>query len=143
MFVEVRTVPAAVVSKLETEVITEPARKGPPPSESLRPEPRFRVVTRKPLPPLSPKRGNPVRNTLLFAAIPACCLLAYVVFWTLAIRGGYVRDQLRREIEEVRIEQAEFRAEKLMHQAPGTIFASAAALGMRPADKKQYTKAKR
>jgi hypothetical protein len=135
-------VPAAVVSKLDTEVYEETVRTAAPPSESAPHAPRFRVVTRKPLPP-SPRRPNPVRSTLFFAAVPAVCLLAYVLFWTMAIRGGYVRDQLRRDIEEIRIEQAELRAAKLTSQAPGTIFASASALGMKPAEDKKYTRAKR
>jgi hypothetical protein len=141
--VEVRTVPAAVVTKLDKEVSEEATRRSAPPSESAPHTPRFRVVTRKPLPPQSLRRANPVRRTLFFAAVPAVCLLAYVLFWTMAIRGGYVRDQLRREIEDMRIEQAELRAAKLTSQAPGTIFASATALGMKPAEDKQYTRAKR
>src|SRR5688572_14745110 len=105
MSVEVRTVPAAVVSKLDIEVYEEAVRTSAPASESAPHAPRFRVVTRKPLPPPSLRRANPVRSTLFFAAVPAVCLLAYVLFWTMAIRGGYVRDQLRRDIEDMRIEQ--------------------------------------
>ena len=59
-----------------------------PPSDHARYEPRFRVVTRKPLVSAQPVLSNPLPRTSLLAAIPALCLLVYVLFWTLAMRGG-------------------------------------------------------
>lgn len=133
--------PAAMVSRLDDEIQAETVRVAAPPSEYARPEPRFRVVTRKPLPPARRRRGNPVRNALLLAAFPTCFLLAYVLFWTMAIGGAFKRDRLQSDITRLRIEQAELRALKLAQQSPGVIFAGAKRLGMEPAgDNKRYAR---
>lgn len=112
------------------------ARPQPEPilvSEQAPYQPRFRVVTRKPLAPPTPTRVSSTHRTSLVAAIPAVCLLVYVTFWTLAIRGGYYRDQLQDQLHGLMVEQAELQADKLGEQSPGKILSRAGALGMQAA----------
>ncbi len=113
----------------------------PPASEQSRYEPRFRVVTRKPM-RAQRKRASaaPLHRTLLFAAVPALCLVVYVLFWTMAIRGGFYRDQLQAQIQQLREERQYLEAAKRAAQAPGPILDRAKELGMRaPAsDQKEF-----
>lgn len=100
-----------------------------PVSEQRRYEPRFRVVTRKPLVKHAlPSRS--VQRSMVAPVAAASCLMVYVLFWTLNMRGAYYRDQLGRQIREARIEQAELEADKRRLQAPGSIFQRAASMGM-------------
>ncbi len=110
-----------------------------PSSEQSRYRPRFRVVTRRPL-PAPPLPADPMHRATLVAAVPALCLLAYVLCWTLAMRGGYYREQIRTEIQALRIEQAELEAEKRRLQSPGYILQRAAAeLKMQPASVREFS----
>ncbi len=111
----------------------------PPASEQSRYEPRFRVVTRKPIrTPRKRASAAPLPRTLLLAAVPALCLLVYVLFWTMAIRGGFYRDQLQAQIQALREERAYLEAGKRAAQAPGPILERARALGMRAPDRKLF-----
>jgi hypothetical protein len=110
-------------------------------SEQARYQPRFRVVTRKPLVKAPPIRVSPVHRASLLAILPALCMLFYVLFWTLAIRGGYYRDQLQSRIREARMERSSLEAEKRGLQSPGYVLERAAKqLGMRPAERRQYAR---
>lgn len=112
-----------------------------PGSEQVPYQPRFRVVTRKPLAPAAPVRVSPTHRASFLAAFPALCLLVYVLFWTLAIRGGYYRDQLQGRIGQLRVEQAELQAEKLLLQSPGHILERARnELGMQAALDTEYAR---
>lgn len=121
----------------EAEERVRPAEA--PVSEQARYRPRFRVVTRRPLAPAVPVRVNPTHRATLIAAVPALCLLVYVLFWTLAMRGGYYRAQLQAEIHEIKIERAELEAEKRRLQSPGYILHRASGeLGMQPAGEREF-----
>ena len=110
-------------------------------SEQARYRPRFRVVARKPLPTAQPVRVSPVHRASLLAALPALCLLVYVLCWTLAMRGGYYRDQLRGQIDELMIQQRELQAEKRRLQSPGYILQRAEQdLGMREPEDRLFHK---
>jgi hypothetical protein len=110
-----------------------------PGSEFATYRPRFRVVTRRPL-AAAPARVSPAHRASLYAAVPALCLLVYVLFWTMAMRGGYYRDQIREQIQALKIEQAELEAEKRRLQLPGYILSRAAQeLQMEPAGRREFT----
>lgn len=125
--------PAAAVTKLDNNIHEETTRPAAHPSEYGRPDPKFRVVTRKPLPPQRRRRSNPVRNAMILTAFPAACLLVYVLCWTMAIRGGMMVEQLQQDINRLRVEQADARAQKQALQSPGNILVRAEKMGMRPA----------
>lgn len=129
--------PAAAVKVHDTAIYEETRRTAP--TESLR-EPRFRVVTRKPLPPAPRRRPNTVRNALLLAAIPTAFLLVYVLFWTMAISGGYRMEQLRAEIARMKVEQMDYRTLINQSSSPRVILAKAEALGMRRVPGKKYVR---
>jgi hypothetical protein len=133
-------VPAAAVRTLDNPVYDEPVRPhSAPPSESMRPEPRFRVVTRKPLPAQRRRVGSPVQRVALVAAVPAVFLVVYILFWTMAVRGGYYKNQLEDRIAKLKIEQSELEAEKRRQQAPVVILPRAEKqLGMRPAEERRF-----
>jgi hypothetical protein len=107
-------------------------------SEQARYQPRFRVVTRKPLPARKAVRVSPFSGALAFAAVPALALLAYVVSWTLVMYGGYQKSALNSEIGSLQIERAELQAEKRHLQAPGRVLDAARRLGMHPAERRQF-----
>jgi hypothetical protein len=133
-------VPAAAVQTLESTFHEEILRPSAPPSESGRPEPRFRVVTRKPLPALPSRRPNAVRNALFTAAAPCAFLLVYVMFWTMAIQGGFQRDRIQAEIARLKVEQMDLRAAKTGLTSPNSILVRAGQLGMEPAPKKLFAR---
>ena len=108
------------------------------PSEQAPFQQRFRVVTRKPLPQRKAVRVSPFSGAMVFAAIPALALLAYVVSWTLVMYGGYQKAGLRQEIARLQIERAELQAEKRQFQAPGRVLDAARHLGMQPAEHRQF-----
>jgi hypothetical protein len=112
-----------------------------PPSEQARYQPRFRVVARKaPVRRRSPLL-NPVYRTVALAVFPALFLLVYVLFWTLAMRGGYYKGQLQARLDALRIEQAELQVEKRRLQSPGLILHRAGKeLGMQPAGNREYAR---
>lgn len=123
--------------------LEEPLPIEPAPTEQARYEPRFRVVTRKPLAPPAPRRKvNPIHSTLLLGMIPAAFMLVYILFWTMAMRGGYYKDRLANRLQRLQIEQAELEAEKHRLQSPGpTLWRAKNELGMQPADDFEYRKA--
>ena len=106
------------------------------------PAQRFRVVTRKPLARrLQRATRDSFHRSLIFASFPVLCLLVYVMFWTLAMRGGYFRDQLRQQIRSVRIEQAELKDQKLRLQSPEVVQRRAEReLGMQPAARREFAR---
>jgi hypothetical protein len=108
------------------------------PSEQARFQPRFRVVTRKPLPLGKAVRVSPFSGAMVFAAVPALALLAYVVSWTLVMYGGYQKSALRGDIARLQIERAELQAKKREGQAPGRVLEAARRLGMQPAERRQF-----
>ena len=110
----------------------------PPSSEQRRYEPRFRVVTRKPLVKQLSPAARSIQRSVALPVMIAAFLMVYVLFWTLNMRGAYYRDQLSRQIRMTRIEQAELEADKRRQQAPGTIFQRAAAFGMRPPEHTEF-----
>jgi hypothetical protein len=141
MLPEVRTVPPATAVKTDTQPVYDyrSAPRSVPSSEDAPYEPRYRVVARKPL--VAARRRSAARRShppLLLVAIPGVCLLAYVLFWTLAMRGGYYRDQIRAEIKTLQIEQAELEAEKRRLQSPGFILHRAAEIGMQRAEQREF-----
>jgi hypothetical protein len=142
MRVEVRTVrPLNAATAVDIPLTLEETGRSsaPPASEQARYEPRFRVVTRKPLrTPRKSASTAPLHRTLLFAAVPALCLLVYVLFWTMAIRGGFYRDQLQTQIQALREERQYLEAGKRAAQASGPILERARVLGMRPPDRKLF-----
>ncbi|MFN3650018.1 MAG: hypothetical protein ACK47B_10605 [Armatimonadota bacterium] len=104
-----------------------------PPSEQSRYEPRFRVVTRKSL--VAPRpyaRTVSAQRMVLLVAVPGVCLVLYVMFWTMAMRGGYLRGELERQIREARVERASLEAEKQRLQSSELILEKAKKLGMEP-----------
>lgn len=133
--------PAAAVQTLESTFHEEILRPtAPPPSETGRPEPRFRVVTRKPLPSAQRRRPNAVRNALFLAAAPCAFLLVYVIFWTMAIQGGFQRDRIQAEIARLKVEQMDLRAAKTQATSPENILRTAGNMGMVPAPKKLFAR---
>ena len=73
------------------------------------------------------------------AVAPGICLLVYVMFWTLALRGGYLKDKLQRQVTDLRAEQRELEAEKRRLQAPGLVAQRAKLeLRMGPAERTEY-----
>jgi hypothetical protein len=110
-------------------------------AEQARYEPRFRVVQRKSLVPRRRPLINPLHRALAFAAVPTLLLMVYVMFWTLAMRGGYYKAQLQSRIQETLVVQAELKAEKRKRQSPGPILHRAAAeLGMVPAAQREFVR---
>ncbi|HEU4753875.1 MAG TPA: hypothetical protein VFU47_12275 [Armatimonadota bacterium] len=122
--------------------VNETPRTIPAPvAEQARYEPRFRVVTRKSLAPRRRPLINPLHRALFVGAVPALFLLVYVMFWTLAMRGGYYKAQLQSRIKETMVVQAELRAEKRRLQSPGPIMLRAQSeLGMVPAGERQFVR---
>lgn len=112
-----------------------------PPEEAARYRPRFRVVTRRPL-AVARRTGSRLADSpWLLAILPGLCLLTYVVFWTLNLRGAYYREQLQQQIAAARIEQAELEAEKRRLQAPALVLDRAAReLGMQPASRREFAR---
>lgn len=135
--------PASAARSFNTPATDDPhGPRAAPLSEQMRPEPRFRVVTRKPLVRHIRRVANDsLQRNLIAAAFPVLCLLVYVMFWTLAMRGGYYRDQLREQIRNIRIERAELEAEKLRLQSPQAVLDRAAKeLGMVPAEQREFAR---
>jgi hypothetical protein len=126
------------VSRTESRSATRPT----PASEYGRYEPRFRVVKRRSL--VTPRRkptGSPLQRALLLGAFPALCLLVYVFFWTLTMRGAYYRAELQHQIQEIKLEQAELEAAKRELQSPALIFARATKeLGMQPPAQREFAR---
>jgi hypothetical protein len=119
-----------------------PQTASAPDSEHSRYRPQYRVVTRKPLVAApKPRGGRPHQRTVLLSLVPAVCLLVYVAFWVLAMRGGYYRDHLQAQINGMKLEQAELQAEKRRLQSPGTILQRAdTELGMKAADRREFAR---
>lgn len=142
MPVEVRTVPAASVAT-ELDFPFEPldtlSHELPLSSEQARYQPRFRVVTRKPLPTRRPIRVSPFSRAMALGAIPALALLAYVLSWTVVMYAGYQVSSLGNDIQRLQIERAELQTQKRQLQATGRILNLAETrLGMRPAVRRQF-----
>lgn len=132
---------AATRIDIEPELLAEDVgRRIPPASERARYTPRFRVVTRRPM--VAEPRGDgggSLSHSLFVAAVPVLCLLVYVLFWTMTMRGSYYREQLQGEIRTLRLEQAELEAEKRRLQSPALIFQRAAReLGMQSAQQREF-----
>jgi hypothetical protein len=126
---------AIEIPYLEEQTGAAPDDTAPPASESDRYQPRFRVVTRKPLPRPKPARAPSRANrAFALAGIPAALLVVYVMFWALAIRGGFTIDDLNRKIAEEKIVYAEQLAQKHALQAPGQILGTARAMGFKPGE---------
>jgi hypothetical protein len=106
-------------------------------------EPRFRIIIQKPMRPAPLRRNSQVRNVTLLAAIPACFLISYVFFVTAAVKGGYYKSALTRQLEELRVEQADLEADLRRLQAPSVIFSRAEKLGMRTAQDRRYVEVPR
>jgi len=123
-----------------SQLLDEGYASGPAPgSEQAQYQPRYRVVTRKPMVQARRRpKVSPLQRGLALAIIPAICLLVYVMFWTLAMRGGYYRNQLQAQIADLRTEQQELEAEKRRREAPSFILESAAKLGMTPAQQREF-----
>jgi cell division protein FtsL len=80
------------------------------------------VVERKPPAATYRRTGmSGVQRALLVAIFPAVLLLIYVCFWTMAMRGGYYRNELRTRIRTMQTENAELEAQKQKLQAPDKI----------------------
>lgn len=133
--------PATAASAIDIPITPEgpDSMSSVPPSESYRPIPRFRVVTRKPLVNAPGRRKRATHHTLAMAVVPGIGLLIYVMFWTLALRGGYYKDQLQAQLTEIRTERRELAAEKRRLQAPGLVAQRAKnELGMERPDRVDY-----
>jgi hypothetical protein len=141
---EVRRLPPANAARnlepLEPE--DAPGREGGPVPEQDRPQQRFKVVRRRPLLRQLRQVGrSPLQRNLMVAALPTACLLIYVMFWVLAMRGGYYRDQLRAQIDEARHLRGKLLAEKLQRQSPNVVLDRAAKeLGMQPAPQRDFAR---
>lgn len=142
MPVEVRTVPAASVAteldfpfeSLETSNYELPLS-----SEQARYQPRFRVVTRKPLPVRRAVRVSPFSRAMALGAIPALALMGYVLAWTVVMYAGYQSSALRSDIQRLQIERTELETQKRQVQATGRVLQLAdTRLGMRPAERRQF-----
>jgi hypothetical protein len=111
-----------------------------PSSEQSRYEPRFRVVARKP--PAAARRRASERalgRGVLLSAGPAIVLVFYVLAWTFAMRGAYLRDRYQAQIRTIQTERDDLMAEKRRLQSPGTILARAAReLDMRPSGRPEF-----
>jgi len=105
-------------------------------------QPRFRVVERKAAAPgRRRRRSNPLHRTLALAAIPALCLLVYVSFWTLAMRGGYYKNKVVTQIRALRVENDDLEAQKRSLQSPRRILTRAQhELEMRSADRPEFSR---
>jgi hypothetical protein len=110
-----------------------------PSSEQSRYEPRFRVVARKP--PAAARRRASERalgRGVLLSAGTAVVLVLYVLAWTFAMRGAYLRDQYQAQIRAAEIEQRDLMAEKRKLQSPGSILARARLKGMHAAGRPEF-----
>ena len=131
--------PSAVPTTEYLEAVEPRPRSARPRASERSPyQPRFRVVKRKSL-VRSRRRvpGGVLPGPLILAIVPALCLMVYVLFWTLNVRGGYYKAELQGRLRMVKIEQEELRAEKFRRQSPGRIFAGAVELKMQPAQERQ------
>jgi len=135
-------VPAAsVATELDFpfEPLETPSYELPLSSEQARYQPRFRVVTRKPLPARRPIRVSPFSRAMVLGAIPALLLMAYVLSWTVVMYAGYQSSALKGEIQRLQIERTELETQKRQDQATGRVLKLAdTRLGMRPADRRQF-----
>ena len=119
---------------------------GPPygdPSAPVEVEPevrqRFRPVPRRGVMATAREAASgSVHFTLAAAAIPAVCLLVYVIFWTLAMRGGYYRAQLQTQLRHEQVVRAELEAQLNQKRAPVLIAKRASDIGMLPAGKRVF-----
>ena len=114
---------------------------GPGPKRA---EQRFRVARQKPFVKHLRRAGkNPFHRNLALAALPALLLLVYVLFWALAIRGGYYRQQIRGQIDDARILRAELEEQKQRLQSPDAVLGRAVKeLGMQPAQQREFARIK-
>jgi len=135
-------VPAAsVATELDFpfEPLETPSYELPLSSEQARYQPRFRVVTRKPLPARRPIRVSPFSRAMVLGAIPALALVAYVLSWTVVMYAGYQRDAIKRDMVRLQIERTELETQKRQGQATGRVLNLASTrLGMRPAERRVF-----
>ena len=111
-----------------------------PPAEQARYEPRYRVVQRKALSPVKRSRGfTPLQRTLVLTVLPTLFLLTYVLFWTLAMRGGFVLDRQRDEYKRLLLDQRDLQADVRARQAPGVVLPAATAeSGLEPGTRRIF-----
>ncbi len=94
-------------------------------------QPRFRVVVRRAaMATAKQATTGSLHFPVALAAIPVVCLLVYIMFWTLSMRGGFYRSQLERQIQHERVVRAELEAELNRKRAPGLIGVRAKQLDM-------------
>ena len=116
---------------------------GPPKVEQARYQPRFRVVTRRALDATARSAASPsLHFPVALAVIPTACLLVYLVFWTLAMRGGFYQGQLQAQLEHERIVRLELEADLNRKRAPAWVAPRARALGMVPAGQRVFASSK-
>ena len=102
---------------------------------------RLQARFRRPLAEVRISAARPLHRAFVFAAVPALALMTYVGSWTLAMRGGYHRDQLRQKIEALRVERADLEAERRRLQSPSLILTRAREeLQMGPALHPEFSK---
>jgi cell division protein FtsL len=76
---------------------------------------------------------------MALGAIPALCLLGYVLSWTVVMYAGYQVSSLGKDIQQLQIERAELQAQKRQLQDTGRILKLAETrLGMHPAERRQF-----
>ncbi len=132
---------ANAARKLDESMLDDATMPGTaPPSEHARYEPRYRVVTRRAPTPAARRRGlSPLQRTLVSAVVPTACLLVYVLFWTLAMRGGFVLDRMQAEYDRQLVEHRELQAEVRRRQAPGVVLPQAEAeRGLQPGVRREF-----
>ncbi len=111
----------------------QPAKDAPP-MDSSPVQPKFRVVRREPNPVIARQsRGGLPTGPAVVVAMLALCLVTYVLLWTTAMRGTYVRDRLIRKIAQLRSVRRELEAQREELRNPRRVFHSARLeLGMHP-----------
>src|SRR4029079_18353718 len=111
-------------------------------TESAVPRTRFRVITRRPLPPpyrlrrVTPR--NPLKRALTLAGVPALLLVVYVALWTGAMHGGYYEQRVSDQIKGLQIENDTLQANLRKLQSPRRILELARGMGMKPAELVEY-----
>lgn len=101
--------------------------------------PKHRVVLQQPVGAPARRRQRSFSGLTLMVITAGLLLLVYVLFWVLALRGGYYREELRERVAQARLDQAELAAEKNRLRSTGLILRRAATeLGMSPAADREY-----
>ena len=132
---------ANAARNLDEVIMDEAANAGTaPPTEQARYEPRYRVVQRKALSPVKRSRGlTPMQRTLVLTVVPTLFLLTYVLFWTLAMRGGFVLDRYQAEYKRLMLDQRDYQADVRAKQAPGVVLPAATAeSGLEPGTRRLF-----